>query len=196
MRETPQKILNFMKKTTRYTQTHKRNHNLHVISQNLTPFTFGKRYGVPHLPLCSVTMSLTRGQYAWFSSSEETHKMENHQRLNVEKHSPNWCHQWLVGLVDGDGCFSIDKTIKSNGHIVWNLVFKISQKNYNKRALIKAKNILGAGKFTSTSDGMETLRIRDRKVLHKHVFPIFDKFPLLTNKHYDYVRLRQIARLL
>lgn len=70
-------------------------------------------------------------------------------------------------------------------------------KHFNKRALIKAKSIVGAGKVEpSTPDGMVTFRIRDRDVLKKHVFPIFDRFPLLSTKHYDYVRLRQIASLL
>lgn len=142
-------------------------------------------------------MSLTWGQYAWFSTCAKHTQMENHQRLYVEKHSPDWKLLWLVGLTDGDGTFSVDRQQKKNGTVSWNLVFKISMKHFNKRALIKAKSIVGAGKVEpSTPDGMVTFRIRDRDVLKKHVFPIFDRFPLLSTKHYDYVRLRQIASLL
>lgn len=145
----------------------------------------------------SVTMSLTWGQYAWFSTWTKQDHMENHQRLHVEKHSPDWKLLWLVGFTDGDGTFSVDRQRKKNGTISWNLVFKISMKHFNKRALIRAKSIVGAGKVEpSTPDGMVTFCIPDRAVLKKHVFPIFDRFPLLSNKHYDYVRLRQIASLL
>lgn len=155
----------------------------------------------------SVKMSLTRGQYAWFSTYEAKNttsiqkqntelKMENHQRLNVEKQSPDWLIYWLVGLTEGDGTFSIDKQHKSKGYPVWNLVFKISLKQSNIRALMKAKAVLGVGKIETTPDGMVTLRIRDRTLLKKYIFPIFDRIPLLSSKHYDYIRLRQVARLL
>ena len=125
-------FLNFMKKTTQNSQSFR----------------------------ISVTTSLTRGQYAWFSTSQPVLNqqvvdiMENHQRLNVEKHSPEWYRHWLVGFVDGDGCFSIDKTKKYNGTIVWNLVFKISQNRSNKRVLMKIKTLLGAGKINTTKDNM------------------------------------------
>lgn len=122
-------------------------------------------------------------------------KLENHQRLHVEEHS-DWMAYWLVGLTDGHGNFSIDRQIKPNGHIVWNLVFEISLSKYNTRAIMKAKQCLGAGNITITPDKMITLRIRDRKLLRQYVFPIFDNISLLSNKYYDYARLRQIADLL
>lgn len=158
-----------------------------------------------------VKMSLTRGQYAWFS----TQTKENHQRLNVEKHSTldspkrndlyitkltthskEFQHLWLVGLTDGDGTFAIDRQQKSTGKVRWNLVYKISLSNYNSRALMKAKKILGAGKITSTPDGMSSLRIRNRQQLKRFVFPIFEKYSLLSSKYYDFLKLRDAARLL
>lgn len=182
MRETPQ----HSKMTTR-----------HILEQ---------RNGIiPHLYSCHVKMSLTRGQCAWFSTLEERRlsgdvknlqTVESHQRLNVEKHSQDWLQQWLVGLTDGDGTFNVDRHVKPNRNVVWNLVYKISLSQRNARAIYKAKNILGAGNLTLTSDKMLTLRIRDRELLKKHVFPIFDRIPLLTNKHYDYIRIRKISTLL
>lgn len=164
-----------MKKTTRH---------------QLYSHTAVSLHGTAHF--WSVTMSLTRGQYAWFSTQRESH-----QRLNVEKHSPDWKRQWLVGFTDGDGSFSVDPHRKPNGQIIWNLVYKISQKSSNTRALMKARAILGAGKIEPpTPDDMVTLRIRDRSILKKHVFPIFDHIPLLSTKHYDYLRVRHISRLL
>lgn len=178
MRETPQKVRlpHFTEKTTR----------------SLSPSVFFG--GHDH-----VKMSWTRGQYAWFSSSEN-HKnadlTENHQRLNVEKHSQNWQQRWVVGLVDGDGTFTVDRQRKPNGTVVWNLVFKISLTQSNARSIYKVKRILGAGHVQLTPDSMMTLRIRDRAILKKHVFPVFDRIPLLSKTHYDYVKLRQIDQLL
>ena len=163
---------------------------------------------------CHVTMSLTRGQYAWFFTQQgrtqnvksiqrdiflqksSTMSVKNHQRLNVEKHSSDWSHHWLVGLTDGHGTFSIDRQIKANGQTIWNLVYKISLSQYNTRALLKAQEILGAGNIIRTADNMLTLRVRDRGILEQRVFPLFDRLSLLSNKHYDYVRVRRVAHLL
>jgi LAGLIDADG endonuclease len=157
-----------------------------------------KLWTTRHKTRVAVTMFKTRGQYAWFStfSNQERSSMENHQRLNVEKHSQEWQHHWLVGLVDGDGTFTVDRETKPTGTVVCNLGFIISLNRWNARALYKAKTILGAGHVTSTPDHMITLRIRDREILEKHVFPLFDRTPLLSNKHYDYVKVREVARLL
>lgn len=122
--------------------------------------------------------------------------VKNLQRLNVEKHSKEWYQHWLVGLTDGDGTFSVDPHSKPNGHTVWNLVFKISLNKYNIRALLKAQSFLGAGKLTGTPDNMVSLRIRNRDHLKRVVFPLFDQIPLLSNKHYDYQKIRTISLLL
>jgi len=48
-----------------------------------------------------------------------------------------WFFNWLVGMTDGDGSFSIF----SQGD-KWNLTFKISQNTYNLRVLYYIKNNL------------------------------------------------------
>jgi hypothetical protein len=152
------------------------------------------------LGMVHVTMPLTWEQYAWFSFSLLN---VSHQRLNVEKHffsskfqDIHFEKQWVVGLTDGDGCFSVSRKITSKKSFSYNLVFKIALKSYNKRAIMKAKKIIGAGNITETADNMVSLRIRDRKLLKKFIFPLFDKYPLLSNKYFDYIKLRQISNLL
>lgn len=110
-----------------------------------------------------------------------------HQRLNVEHPSSSWFCQWLVGVTDGDGTFSISKQNHS-----WNLVFKISQSSSNLRLLFYIKRMLGVGHVSvEKSSDMASFRIRDRKLLAKVIFPIFDRFPLLTTKQFYYDRLRK-----
>jgi LAGLIDADG endonuclease len=43
---------------------------------------------------------------------------------------------------------------------------------------------------------MGTFRIRDRKTLHGVIFPIFDKYPLLTTKHFYYLRVKKVFGIL
>jgi len=38
---------------------------------------------------------------------------------------------------------------------------------------------------------MADFRIRNREILNKNIFPIFDKYPLLTSKYYDYIKFKK-----
>lgn len=57
--------------------------------------------------------------------------------------------------------------------------------------------MLGAGSVQIPSSargvelGMAEFRIRDTKLLIKHILPIFDQNPLLTSKYYNYHLFKQ-----
>jgi hypothetical protein len=88
-------------------------------------------------------------------------------------------------MTDGAGCFSISH---QNGK--WGLIFKVALSRYNLRALYYIKKQLGIGNVTT--DGRKgQILIRDRKKLESIIFPIFDKYPLLTSKHFNYEKLKQ-----
>lgn len=148
-------------------------------------------------------------QYAW----EQTKLMlSSHQRLNVEgpnikneihDHSKSInkskyyedkdnFHQWLVGFTDGDGSFSIIRVAEGK----WTLFFKISQSSYNLRALYFIKKQLGVGSVHVEANSKADFRIRDRKVIGSVILPIFDKYPLLTSKHYDYLKFKKAYKIL
>jgi hypothetical protein len=38
--------------------------------------------------------------------------------------------------------------------------------------------------------------IRDRKHIESIIIPIFDKYPLLTSKHFDYIRFKEALSIL
>ena len=59
--------------------------------------------------------------------------------------------------------------------------------------IYKIKSLLGVGVVSFRKrDNIETvtLRIRDKDHLKKFIIPIFDKYPMLSNKQYDYLRFR------
>jgi LAGLIDADG endonuclease len=146
-----------------------------------------------------VKMWLTWGEFAWI-------KKIIHQRLYVEypfqfsnnittqswDHNKNLFYHWLVGFTDGDGTFSI-----SNSKGKWSLTYKISQHVYNIRILYFIKNQLGVGKISKeTNTNMVSYRIRDRKKLAEKIFPIFDTYPLLTSKYFNYLKFKEAYSIL
>jgi LAGLIDADG endonuclease len=153
----------------------------------------------------AVRMLLTWGQLAWV-------KFNTHQRLNVEhssnftsrssaninvnkqslKHNKDLFYKWLVGFTDGDGTFSIAYQNKN-----WSLTFKLSQHEYNSRLLNFIKSQLGIGNINKESKTkMVNYRIRDRKKLVEVIFPIFDNYPLLTTKYFNYTKFKEAYRIL
>jgi LAGLIDADG DNA endonuclease family protein len=90
-------------------------------------------------------------------------------------------------MTDGDGSFSI---LRQNDK--WTLTFKISQNTYNLRALYYIKKQLGVGSvYVESNRDLGHFRIRDRKVLANTIFPIFDQYPLLTTKYFNYDKFKQ-----
>jgi len=131
-----------------------------------------------------------------------------HQRLNVEhlisqfstfninknslSENRNIFHQWLVGFTDGDGTFSI---VRQNNK--WSLIFKLSQSTYNLRVLYFIKSQLGIGSiYVEKRNSFASFRIRDRFALESVIFPIFDKYSLLTTKQFNYIKFKEAYAVL
>lgn len=139
-----------------------------------------------------VKMCISRRQRAWVEM--KTNKLySTHQRLNKEHLNDKniiWFQQWLVGFTDGDGTFSI-----SHQGDKWGLSFKLAQSRYNLRVLYYVKNQLGVGSVTKDNTKGQYF-IRDRKVIEMVIFPIFDKYPLLTSKYFDYLKFKKAFSIL
>lgn len=157
----------------------------------------GENYSLNIKDTSAVKMFSTWGQSAW-----EVHKTLNeisslnivssHQRLNVKQPINEWFEQWLVGFTDGDGSFSVLRQGDS-----YRLEFDVSQDLYNLRVLHKIKAFLGNGLITiNESKRSARLRIIDRKVLANIIFPIFDKYPLLTSKEFSYIKFKRAYTIL
>lgn len=136
-----------------------------------------------------VKMFTSWGQYAWVN----IRNISTHQRLNKKylvKKDRKWFEQWLVGITDGEGTFGF--YYQNNK---WILVYKIALSRYNLRALYYIKTNLGIGTITKDNSKGQIL-IRDKKKLESVIFPIFDKYPLLTSKYFNYLKLKKAFNIL
>jgi hypothetical protein len=54
---------------------------------------------------------------------------------------------------------------------------------------------LGVGYITKDGKKLQFF-IRDRKNIESVLIPIFDKYPLLTTKYFDYIKLKKVLYIL
>ena len=102
------------------------------------------------------------------------------QRLNAEDSA------WLVGLVEGDGWFSITKNGKYCKY-----EFGIELHERDIQMLYKIKKALGVGTISFKTDlNKVSFRIRKKPHLKEVILPIFDQYPMISTKHLKYLRFR------
>jgi hypothetical protein len=129
----------------------------------------------------------TRGQSAWTDLKLRKPSETKRGTLTTE-----WFKQWLVGITDGDGSFTITQ---SNNK--WSLEFKVGQSSYNLRLLYQIKSYIGVGTVSvDTKNNSASYRLRNVKHIREHLIPVFDSFNLRTSKHYHYVLFRQSVMIL
>lgn len=130
-----------------------------------------------------VKITTTRGQPAGVRSKYTC--SESSQRLNAG----DLTYAFLVGLIEGDGWFSVTKKGK---YVLYELGIELEIRDV--QLIHKIKDLLGVGiiSFRKRKGGskMVCLRIRKKSHLINQILPIFDKYPLLSNKQYDYLRFR------
>lgn len=161
-------------------------------------FTFSKVNGV-YLFNSHVKRIKNMGQYAWKNQTRFFH-----QRLSVYSNSLNKLfnvrdpknkfkfEKWLVGFTDGDGSFIIYRTKNT-----YSLAFKISQHKYNKRILYYIKKNLGVGSVNEEKNtNMAQYSVYSREKLKKYIIPIFDEYPLLTRKYFNYKKFKEAFNIL
>lgn len=108
--------------------------------------------------------------------------------LNNKIYSISDFEAYFVGLIEGDGCFSITK---KGIYLTYELSLEMSIRDI--QLLYKLRKILGIGIVSPRKDrpDMVNLRIKNKKDLKSIILPIFDKYPMLTNKELTYQWFRK-----
>lgn len=108
------------------------------------------------------------------------------QRLNVE----DSFFPYFVGLIEGYGLFTISKSGK---YFQFEIGLELSIRDLDLINYIKSK--LGVGTIfirkSNNRPEMVIFRVRNKQDLKGVLMPIFNKYPLLTIKHYDFIRFKE-----
>jgi hypothetical protein len=110
--------------------------------------------------------------------------------------------QWVVGFVDGEGCFNLDIHVKSD--MRWGLQmqpeFTVVQHERDIQVLHALGELfkcgsVGVNRRDSTSTRMH-YRCKSVKDLHEKIIPFFEKHSLKTKKGVEFNKFRDIVRLM
>lgn len=148
----------------------------------------------PSLILLVVSAFVEQGAgTAWtvnFSLKNITNKLRNFKNFTTNTRQYN-DYFWLSGVTDGDGTFYFQKD--SSRKNVWTFTFKVTQSKHNMRLLFHIKSIIGVGSVivSNSDEEVAEYRVRNQKHIIEYILPIFDKYLLLTNKHFNYTNFRQ-----
>nr|UBU96507.1 hypothetical protein [Malassezia furfur] len=133
-----------------------------------------------------VKMSSTWGQSAWFNHIQfkpsETTRNAFYSLFSKSNNSFDHFAKWFVGITDGSGTF----TISNNSQNHWTFCFKITQSKSNIQMLYHIKKVLQVGSIITSKNNIAEYILRNNNHIINTLLPIFDKYPLLTNKEFDY----------
>ncbi len=105
--------------------------------------------------------------------------------------------QWVVGFVDGEGCFfvGINRHPEMGAGFQVLPEFRIVQHERDVQVLHALKAFFGGGTVRRNHGDRWELRIRNMSVL-KEVVAFFERHPLKTRKQVDFLKFRKVLALM
>lgn len=105
--------------------------------------------------------------------------------------------KWIVGFVDGEGCFyvAINKLPKMT--LGWQVLpeFRVVQHQRDEQVLYKIKNYFGFGNVTVNHGDRKEFRVRGLKNL-KEIICFFNENPLNTSKQRNFQIFSKIVEMM
>ena len=124
--------------------------------------------------------------------------MENPQRLYVQPHPGRLEAQWVVGFVDGEGCFFVGINPHPEMASGFQVLpeFTVVQHHRDIQLLHALKQFFGCGVVRSNHGERMAYRVRSLDHLNQQIIPFFEKHPLKSKKRVDFAKFRKILQLM
>ena len=106
--------------------------------------------------------------------------------------------QWVVGFVDGEGCFFIGINPHPEMSAGYQVLpeFTVVQHQRDVQLLHRLKQFFGCGVVRVNHGDRMCYRVRDSQHLRERIIPFFEKHPLKTRKRIDFAKFRRVVRMM
>ncbi len=104
--------------------------------------------------------------------------------------------QWIVGFVDGEGCFHVGINTHSDMKAGFQVLpeFTVVQHERDVQLLYALKAYFGCGVVRSNHGDRMAYRVRGREHLLQRIIPFFEKHQLKSKKRTDFAKFRKVLR--
>ena len=106
--------------------------------------------------------------------------------------------QWVVGFVDGEGCFFIGINTHNEMTVGFQVLpeFTVVQHKRDIQLLYALKQFFQCGVVRNNHGDRMAYRVRGLKHLQERIVPFFEKYPLKSKKWLDFLKFRDILILM
>ena len=106
--------------------------------------------------------------------------------------------QWIVGFVDGEGCFHVGINKNSEMKAGYQILpeFTIVQHERDVQLLHALKSYFGCGVVRKNHGDRMAFRIRSIDNLLEIIIPFFEKHILRTKKNLDFLKFRNVLLMM
>jgi LAGLIDADG endonuclease len=124
--------------------------------------------------------------------------MENPQRLYVQPQPQKLEAQWVVGFVDGEGCFFVGINPHPEMSSGFQVLpeFTVVQHERDIQLLHALKQFFGCGVVRRNHAERMAYRVRSLDHLNEKIMPFFEKHSLKSKKKVDFMKFRRILQLM
>jgi LAGLIDADG endonuclease len=124
--------------------------------------------------------------------------MENPQRLYVQPHPGRLEAQWVVGFVDGEGCFFVGINPHPEMTSGFQVLpeFTVVQHQRDIQLLHALKQFFGCGVVRTNHAEQMSYRVRSLDHLNEKIVPFFEEHSLKSKKRVDFAKFRRVLLMM
>ena len=106
--------------------------------------------------------------------------------------------QWIVGFVDGEGCFHVGINPHSDMKVGYQVLpeFTVVQHERDVQVLHALKAYFGCGVVRRNHGDRMAFRVRGQEHLREAIIPFFEKHSFKTKKRVDFAKFRRILLMM
>ena len=105
---------------------------------------------------------------------------------------------WVAGFVDGEGCFHVGINTHADMTAGYQVLpeFTVVQHARDAQLLHALKGFFGCGVVRTNHGDRLAYRVRSQQHLLERILPFFEKHPLRSKKHIDFMKFRDVLLMM